>query len=339
MKNFKYFGWFIWFGFGITFFLHNMSTLPYLEIALKSLVMTLLLYVFVNYIYASTMMEAIVQKNNRVLITKTLAMSIIETTTIVVVCRMLEGFRIFYVTDFVDFLITLFSFSLEEWLGIFFITIILNFGFYGLNFFQQNLELQRKLADSQLQTLQAQINPHFMFNVLNYINVLINKDTELASDLLVKYADILRYQLYSSKNETNELSQEVLFLKKFIEIERLRWQDKLDVQCHWSIENPQFRIAPLLLIVLVENAFKHVSRSVLQKGYIRLSLKQEGATLQFEIENSVIRTEISVEKANSGIGLNNLKERLRILYPYKHSHIRIDEQANTYKTQLILQEI
>ncbi len=338
MKNFKYFGWFIWFGFGITFFLHNMSTLPYVEIAIKSVVMTMLLYVFVNYIYTSTMMEAIVQKNNLVLIAKTLTMSVVETTTIVVVCRMLEGFRIFHITNLLDFFVEIFSFSIEEWLGIFFITIILNFGFYGLNFFQKNLELQRKLADSQLQTLQAQINPHFMFNVLNYINVLIDKDTELASDLLVKYADILRYQLYSSKNETNELSQEVLFLKKFIEIERLRWQDKLDVQCHWTIENPHFRIAPLLLIVLVENAFKHVSRSVLQKGYISLSLTQEGNTLQFEVKNAVMRSEISIKRPNSGIGLSNLKERLRILYPHKHT-MSIDEQENMYHTQLILQEI
>ena len=336
MKYYKYFAWFIWVGFGITYFIHNLHLYPKDELAVTSIAMTLVLYIFVNYVYASVIMDAITSRNNLVFIAKTLMMSAVEATSIVAICNMLEGFKIFNITSITGFLTDAFTFTLVDWLAMFFITIIMNFGFYGLEFFQKNLELQKSLADSQLQALQAQITPHFMFNVLNYVNVMMSKDTDLASDLLVKYSEILRYQLYSSKNKLNALTEEVDFLKKFIDIEQLRWADKLDVECRWEVKDKSFKLSPLLLIVLVENAFKHVSRSTTNKGYIKINLTEGDNELTLTIENSTIPIENNTSKSKSkGIGLTNLRERLRILYPDRHK-LLIDKQPNTYTTTLKL---
>ncbi len=337
MKNFRYFAWFIWLGFGITFFLHNAKAEPTLVIALKSLVMTLMLFLFVNYVYASTMMEAISRRNNAILITKTLTMSIVETTAVVLVCKIIEECLLGSYVSLASFLREVVAFSFQEWFGMFFITIILNFGFYGFNFFQVNMELQKKLADSQLQTLQSQINPHFMFNVLNYINVLINKDKELASDLLVKYSEILRFQLYSSKNEYNRLTDEIDFLEKFIDVERLRWADKLDVTTEWQYDTPSFRVSPLLLVVLVENAFKHVARSSTSKGSIRVNLRQHDTQLMLEVENTATRLD-DIKSKDSGIGVQNLQDRLQILYPNNHT-LSFKREDGQYLAQLVLTEI
>lgn len=299
--------------------------------------MTLMLYLFVNYVYTSTMMEAISKRNNTILITKTLTMSVVETTAVVLVCNVIERCLSGSYVNITVFIKEVFTFPLQEWFGMFFITIILNFGFYGFNFFQVNMELQKKLADSQLQTLQSQINPHFMFNVLNYINVLINKDTELASDLLVKYSEILRFQLYSSKNEYNRLTDEIDFLEKFIDVERLRWADKLDVTTDWKYDTPSFKVSPLLLVVLVENAFKHVARSSANKGSIRVNLRQHDKQLMLEVENTATRLD-DVKTKDSGLGVQNLQDRLQILYPNNHK-LTFKREDGQYLAQLVLTEI
>lgn len=104
--------------------------------------------------------------------------------------------------------------------------LVINFGFCGLRFFYEHIKLQRIHLEIQLQVLQSQINPHFMFNILNHIHVLIQTNVDLASSLLLQYSDVLRYQLYSGRDEWVKLEQEVQFLKNFIEIEKVRWGDK-----------------------------------------------------------------------------------------------------------------
>lgn len=118
-----------------------------------------------------------------------------------------------------------------------------------------------------MEILKIQINPHFMFNVLNHIHVLMQKDVELASSLLLQYSDILRYQLYRAKEEQVGLWQEVEFLKNYIEVEKLRWRGKLEVTTRWEITDAACPLAPLLMITFIENAFKHVSRSDTEKGF------------------------------------------------------------------------
>lgn len=194
--------------------------------------------------------------------------------------------------------------------------------------------LQKANLESRLKVLHAQINPHFMFNVLNYLHVLMQKDTDLASALLLKYSDTLRYQLYSAKKETVNLDREIRFLKDFIDVEKFRWEDKLDVRCTWIIEDPNKELPPLLFIPLIENAFKHVSRSTFNKGYITIFFEQKGNMISLEVENS--KSDNAVKKTKStGIGLHNLKARLEIHFGNLYS-LTAKETDYTYTSKLIM---
>lgn len=117
------------------------------------------------------------------------------------------------------------------------IALLLNLGFGGLRFLYEHAKLaekhhalQKSLLESQVAVLQAQINPHFMFNVLNHIHILMQRDVEKSSTLLLKYADMLRYQLYEGNKDSTYLKTEIAFINNFIEIERVRWDNRLVIE-------------------------------------------------------------------------------------------------------------
>ena len=222
-------------------------------------------------------------------------------------------------SDFIDQLLTVF---------------VVNTAFCGMRFYYEHNKLEKIHLESQLHTLQAQINPHFMFNVLNHIYYYVDKKDDLAAALLLKYTDILRYQLYSGKKEYVCIEEEVGFLKKFIDIEKIRWEDKLDVSCVWTIQNAQTKFPPLLLIPLIENAFKHVSRSSHVKGYINIVFEEKADIISLEVENS--KSALPVGKGqNSGLGLENLRNRLDILYGERY-RLSVQNSDNVYNSKLII---
>jgi LytS/YehU family sensor histidine kinase len=215
--------------------------------------------------------------------------------------------------------------------------LLINLGFCGLRFYYEHTKLQQAHLRSQLHFLQEQINPHFMFNVLNNIHILMQKDLELASAQLVKYSDILRYQLYNGKNEWVALKEEIQFLKDVIEVEKMRWGHSLKVQTQWNIIDGEKVIPPLLLITFIENAFKHVSRSLSETGYINILAEQQEGQLYLEVVNSksIKYPQQNKNAVTSGIGLKNIKERLALLYPKKHNLI-INETKERYSVQLYI---
>lgn len=210
-------------------------------------------------------------------------------------------------------------------------TLVINFGFCGLRFLYEHMKLQKAHLETQLQVLQSQINPHFMFNILNHIHILMQTDVDLASSLLLQYADILRYQLYNGKNEFVKLEQEIQFLKNFIEIEKVRWGNKINVSCTWEMEDREKQIPPLLFIAFVENAFKHVSRSSSKQNYIKISFVQKEKRICLDVENS--KSNISLKSNDSGLGLENLKNRLDILY-HEDYKLSIEETGSIYRSIL-----
>lgn len=222
------------------------------------------------------------------------------------------------------------------------ITILVNLGFCGLKsyyerakLYEQHLLLQKANVENQLQALQAQINPHFMFNVLNHIHMLMQNDTDLASFLLIKYSEILRYQLYSIKKEYVSLEQEIQFLNDYIDVEKYRWKNTLAVSCLWKVTNRKRELPPLLLISFVENAFKHVSRGNAHTGYINIHFEEEDS-ICLEVENS--RSAANNEKKEgSGLGLNNIKKRLDILYGDNYS-LSINKTETVYHTKLVIKK-
>ena len=206
--------------------------------------------------------------------------------------------------------------------------LLINLCFCGLGFYYQHNELEKEHLKSQLQTLKGQINPHFMFNVLNHINYYVEKKDDLASPLLLKYADILRYQLYSGKEDTVTLEEEIQFLKNFIDIENIRWEGRLNVNCSWTASNTSVRVPPLLFIPLIENAFKHVHKPYDAKGYIDIDFKQENKRLYLQVRNSKRDKPASI-KESSGLGLSNLRNRLNILYNHTYD-LSVNESDSIY---------
>lgn len=237
----------------------------------------------------------------------------------------LEVNQIFQSTYFIDSQQSFFQNLVDGLAGL----ISANLLFCGILLYYEYSELRNMNLKYHLQILHAQINPHFMFNVLNHIYILMQKDVDKASMLLLKYSDTLRYQLYSGKKGMVTLDKEVHFLKDYIDVEKFRWEGKLDVTTSWDIENGNKEIPPLLLVTFVENAFKHVSRSGKDKGYIDIELVQKGNQLYLKVENS--KSEVSGKKdKDSGIGLENAKTRLNILYPKNHS-LQIDNNKTEYR--------
>ncbi len=199
---------------------------------------------------------------------------------------------------------------------------------------QQHARLQRAHLEDELRFLRSQINPHLMFNVLNHIHILMKKDADRADELLVRYSDVLRYQLYEANREAVSLGKEVDYLKDVVDVEKMRWGDELKVNCSWSIEDGMVGISPMLLIPFVENAFKHVSRLPSEVGYVNIALEQKGDTLRLTVENS--RTGEAPRKKNaSGLGLENARKRLEILYPDRHELV-VHKTDSVYKTTLTI---
>lgn len=244
--------------------------------------------------------------------------------------RYFEQIGVFLPSNLISTNDTLLSDFIDQLLTVF----VVNIAFCGMRFYYEHNKLEKIHLESQLHTLQAQINPHFMFNVLNHIYYYVEKKDDLATSLLLKYTDILRYQLYSGKKEKVCIEEEIGFLKNFIDIEKIRWEDKLDVNCSWMTQNVQTMFPPLLLIPLIENAFKHVSRSSSIKGYINIVFEEKAEMITLEVENT--KSALPIEKRkNSGLGLENLRNRLDILYGDKYSLI-IQNTENVYNSKLII---
>lgn len=211
----------------------------------------------------------------------------------------------------------------------------------GIKFYKEHgrierdhILLQQAHLENQLKLLQDQINPHVVFNILNHIHILMKRDTELADFLLMKFSDILRYQLYHCNQNLVPLDKEVEYLQNLIEVEKLRWGNELNVQSTLEISNNKAFIAPLLLIPFIENAFKYVCRLPGQIGYVKIFCKEENNNLFFYIENSY--SDIAIhKKKDGGIGLQNVKKRLKLQYPEAYD-LKIETDNLVYKVSLTL---
>ncbi len=215
-----------------------------------------------------------------------------------------------------------------------FVALFVNFGFCGLRFYEETIKLHEALIKSQLQILHQQISPHFMFNVLNHINILMQDDVSLASSVLIKYSKILRYQLDSESNRKVSIGQEVQFLKDFVEIEKVRWGNELSINCNWKFEDNHKEFPPLLLITFIENAFKHVSRGGEEEAFVNIELKHLNDFICLEVENSKSGIQ-GVNDTISGIGLHNVKKRLELLYGDKYC-LEINNTDTRYYTKLTI---
>ena len=207
---------------------------------------------------------------------------------------------------------------------------------------QRERMLEKEKIETELKFLKSQFNPHFLFNTINSIFVLINKDPRIASESLAKFSDLLRYQLYECNEQKIPLSQELTYLQNFIELEKLRQEQHLILTM--QIEPPlykDFEIAPFILMPFIENAFKHVSRGKQQSNHIKMQLHTGHRQLYFEITNSISAGDNSSTNIiqHNGIGLKNVQRRLELLYPDKYAlTIKREEDQFLVSLQVLLDE-
>jgi LytS/YehU family sensor histidine kinase len=182
--------------------------------------------------------------------------------------------------------------------------------------YTQSVEKEKVIAE--LNFLKAQVNPHFLFNSLNSVYGYIDKNNRTARNLLLQFSEMLRYQLYDCNADRVSILKEIEYLHNYTLLQQHRKEESLVVQFNTDDHWEGFDIAPLLLIVFVENAFKYVSNFEDRENKIIISLHHKKNSLDFYVFNT---TENSHKNSNGGIGLTNVKRRLDILYPQKHNLI------------------
>src|ERR1043166_3400862 len=176
---------------------------------------------------------------------------------------------------------------------------------------------EREKVSSELTYLKAQINPHFLFNAINTIYIQMDLSKEEAKETLSTFSQMLRYQLYECDTEKVPVEKEVQYIQNYILLQRLRKDERYEVNFSYSDNLTGFRLAPFILLPFIENTFKHVSNEDTQTNFIRGKLMKENEWLVFHCINS---KDIEDHQKNyNGIGLMNVKRRLELIYPGKHS--------------------
>ena len=175
-------------------------------------------------------------------------------------------------------------------------------------------QLKNEKGKAELELLKNQVNPHFLFNTLNNLYGLTVEKAEEAPEVVLKLSDMLRYTIYKGKEDRVALKDEVSYLENYISLHKIRYQKQVDIRFDKEMAT-DLKIAPLLFIILLENAFKHGVESLTNEAYVHIDLKSTKDSLIFQIKNNYEQTK---KAATSGIGLDNLKKRLQLIYPNQH---------------------
>lgn len=178
-------------------------------------------------------------------------------------------------------------------------------------------ELEVEKLNTELEYLKSQINPHFLFNSLNTIFFQIDKTNLEARNTLTKFSDMLRFQLYECNGHAMVLEREIHYLKNYVDLQRLRRDDKYKIEFQTHGDSREFTIAPLLLMPLVENAFKYLSHFPEGNNFVSIHITNDAQSVEVKVKNSK-ETRVADRNEAGGIGLKNLRRRLELQYPNKH---------------------
>jgi len=200
----------------------------------------------------------------------------------------------------------------------------------------KNQQIQQALKEeklkAELQFLKAQINPHFLFNGINSVYFLIDDKPKIAKSTLLKFSDLLRYQLYECQDDFIPLKKEMEHIQSYIDMEKIRRGEDAKIQLNLPDEVGTEQISPLLFTPFLENAFKYLSNhDEGNKNRVVVDFRLEGSQLFFEIENTI--DPAFKEKENGGIGIQNVRKRLALLYPQKH-HLNTFERNGRFIVRL-----
>ncbi|MET0462162.1 MAG: histidine kinase [Chitinophagaceae bacterium] len=182
---------------------------------------------------------------------------------------------------------------------------------------QRNLQLQKENAESQLQLLKAQVHPHFLFNTLNNIYSYTQNTSPEASRLVTGLSDLLRFILYECNQPLVPLSKELKMIRDYVELEKVRYGNELDLHVDIPENTNNLQIAPLLILPLIENSFKHGTSRILEQPWINLQITIKGDMMRMKLMNGK-SAESRISESASGIGVKNVEKRLSLLYPNKY---------------------
>ena len=192
---------------------------------------------------------------------------------------------------------------------------------------QRNLQLQKENTEAQLQILKAQVHPHFLFNTLNNIYSKTQNTSAAASEMIFGLSDILRYMLYECDKPLVPLSQELKMTQEYIDLERVRYGNKLELHAELPKATEGYFIAPLMILPFIENCFKHGASTILDRPWINLTITIDGNEMAMKLLNG--KSQENVQVNGHGIGIENAKKRLALLYPGKHQ-LTIQEDREVF---------
>lgn len=199
---------------------------------------------------------------------------------------------------------------------------------------QKMKEQENERLKSELSFLRSQISPHFIFNVLNSIVSLSRRTPEKVEPVVVKLSELMRYMLYESDDAKIPIGRESQYLQAYIELQHLRFGDDIEINFNTNHLNHHLTIEPMLLIPFVENAFKH-GVGMIMNPTIDINFYTEENQLIFEVKNKVNHQSKEIKDSASGIGLNNVKRRLELLYPDNHQ-LTINDGTAFYVVHLVI---
>jgi two-component system LytT family sensor kinase len=207
-----------------------------------------------------------------------------------------------------------------------------------LKYWYANQQAQQVLSKEKLQAelkfLKTQIHPHFLFNTLNNLYALTLKKSERAPEMVLKLSELINYMLYECTSEEVLLSKEIKFIRNYGDIEKMRYGDKLDIDIRVSGEVNGRKVAPLMLLPFVENCFKHGASEELQQSWVKVSIDVQPHVTIIKVENNK-SADNGVPK-KEGIGIQNVKRRLDLIYPGKHE-LKIINGQETFLVILTIQ--
>jgi len=235
-----------------------------------------------------------------------------------------------------SFLITALIIESEEVLNLIILVFSLAFIMFCLKwiFIQTKdiINLKNEKKKTELMHLQNQVNPHFFFNVLNNLYGTVGKNPKKAQEIILKLSDMMRYSIYNGQKERATIEEEIQHLENFITLNKMRYHKNIDVDFDINIADKSIEVIPLLYLMLLENAFKHGAEKLREGAFVKIKIENVKNEVKFTVTNNYDTTSISQE---SGIGLKNLKRRLELAYPEKHT-LTISYSDGLYEAQLNL---
>jgi LytS/YehU family sensor histidine kinase len=208
-----------------------------------------------------------------------------------------------------------------------------------LKFWYANQQAQQILTkeklEAELKFLKTQIHPHFLFNTLNNLYALTLKKSEKAPEMVLKLSELINYMLYECTADEVPLSKEVKFIQSYIAIEKMRYGDKLEVDVRVTGDTASRVVAPMIILPFVENSFKHGASEELQQGWVTVQIEATPETILIKVENSKAHGENNHN--GTGIGVQNVKRRLSLLYPDRHE-LKILDGKETFLVILTIHQ-